>query len=212
MTVDEREEYQVPKGTVIFHQGDPGDEMFVISEGRVRLTLGAEGHEKEIAVLNKGDFFGELSLLSGSVRSATAEAVQDSVLLPIGRDAFKMMVQDDLDIVFRMMNIQGQRLSQTNRPIQELMQRMGRIRILTEGVERFLVAYGQSPVTLDVSELAQDLGISVREVDATVADAVQRGGGTLSDGQWTIEGRGHAKIILEVLSLYAAGRIGGVLS
>src|SRR5512140_2141352 len=128
-TPAQRDELRVPKGTIIFRQGDPGHEMFVIAAGRVRLTIGAAGHEKEVAVLGPGAFFGELSLLSDEPRSATAEAMEDSTLLAIGRDVFAMMVQDDLDIVLRMMNIQGQRLSQTDQPIQELVQRLGRVRV-----------------------------------------------------------------------------------
>src|SRR5438876_11067174 len=106
-----RDELHVPKGTVIFRQGDAGHEMFVLAKGHVRLTLGSEGLEKDLTVLGPGDFFGELSLLSDAPRSATATAVEDSSLLVIGRDVYAMMMQDDLDIVFRMMNTQGRRLS-----------------------------------------------------------------------------------------------------
>src|SRR2546422_11590004 len=104
MATPTRDELHVPKGTTIFHQGDPGHEMFVIAEGRVRLTLGNGGLEKELTVLGPGEFFGELSLLSDAPRSATATAVEDSTLLVIGRDVYAMMMQDDLDIVLRMMN------------------------------------------------------------------------------------------------------------
>src|SRR5262245_60700626 len=127
----QRDEFRVPKGEVIFRQGDQGHEMFVIYEGRVKLSIGIEGHEKQVAELGQGEFFVDLSLLSDAPRSATAVAVEDSTLLAIGRDAFAMMVQDDLDIVFRMMNIQGQRLAHANEPIQDLTQRLDRVRIAT---------------------------------------------------------------------------------
>src|SRR5206468_11715402 len=123
----QRDELRVPKGTVIFRQGDPGHEMFVISEGQVRLPIGTGGLEKEVGWFGPGTFFGELSLLSEEPRSATATAAEDSTLLVIGRDVFKMMVQDDREIVFRMMNLQGQRLGRTNPPIQALTQRMVRV-------------------------------------------------------------------------------------
>src|SRR5437899_460779 len=99
-TLAEGDEYRVPKGAVIFRQGDPGHEMFVVSAGRVRVTIGSEGHEREVGTFGPGEFFGELSLLSDAPRTATAEAIEDTTLLAIDRAAFSMMVQDDLDIVF----------------------------------------------------------------------------------------------------------------
>jgi CRP-like cAMP-binding protein len=111
----------VVRGTIIFRQGDPGDDMFVLERGKVSLTLASEGAQTEVALLEPGDFFGELSLLSGAPRTATAEAVEDSTLLAIRRDVFALMMQDDLDIVFRMMNVLGTRLGHTNRQLETLM-------------------------------------------------------------------------------------------
>jgi CRP-like cAMP-binding protein len=197
------QERRVPKGTVIFRQGDPGDEMFVVSEGRVRLTLGSGGLEKEIAVMNVGDFFGELSLLNGAARSATAEAAEDSTLLAIGRDVFKMMMQDDLDIVFRMMDSQGRRLSRTNEPIQELMQRLGRIRIAAHSMHRYVAANGQLPLVIELATLGQDLKVGAPTVQATVADLAQRGIGVLQDGRWTFQSREHIDKLIEAICSYA---------
>ena len=206
MTTAVQGEYRVPKGTVIFRQGDRGGEMFVISEGCVRLTLGSGGNEKEIAVLRKGDFFGELSLLSGAARSATAEAIEDSVLLPIGRDAFQMMLQDDLAIVSRMFSIQGQRLSDTNQPIEELMQRLGRIRIIADCLRRASIAESQ-PLTVPVAELVATLRISANEVEPTLTDLAAHGAGTFADHQWCIHGTEQTQKLITVLCRYAeAGR------
>ena len=111
----------VTRGTIIFRQGDPGDDMFVLERGKVSLTLTTDGSQKEVALLEPGDFFGELSLLSGAPRPVTAEAIEDSTLLSIRRDVFALMMQDDLDIVFRMMNVLGTRLGHTNRQLEALM-------------------------------------------------------------------------------------------
>jgi CRP/FNR family transcriptional regulator, cyclic AMP receptor protein len=199
----QRDEFRVPKGAVIFRQGDEGHEMFVISAGRVRLTIGVEGHEKEVAVLGAGEFFGDLSLLSDAPRSATAEALEDSTLLAIGRDAFAMMVQDDLDIVFRMMNIQGQRLAHANEPIQDLTQRLDRVRIAAHCLKRLLTTNGQGPFVVSVRELASTLGIGLEAVGATVADLAQRGIGILQGDGWSIEGQGQVDKLVEALCTYA---------
>jgi CRP/FNR family cyclic AMP-dependent transcriptional regulator len=198
-----RDELRVSKGEVIFRQGEPGHEMFVISAGRVRLTIGSDGHEKEVAALGPGAFFGELSLLSDEPRSATAEAMEDSTLLAIGRDVFAMMVQDDLDIVFRMMNIQGQRLSQTNQPIQELVQRLGRVRVAAAGLKRFMAAEAL-PAGIDVAQLATAVGLAAPVVDAIVADLVQRGVGSRTNGRWALHSREQLATLVDALCGYAA--------
>ena len=207
-TVATRDELRIPKGTVIFRQGDPGHEMFVIAEGRVRLTIGTQGLEKEVAVLGRGEFFGELSLLSDAPRSASAAAVEDSTLLVIGRDVYAMMVQDDLDIVFRMMNTQGRRLSDTNRPIEALVQRLGRIKVAAQCLRRVLQAGDQWPATVDVSVLANDLGLSTQMVETVVADLVQQGVGTREGQRWSVHGRDQLDKLADVVCRYAGEPVG----
>ena len=203
VTAAQGDEVHVPKGAVIFRQGDPGHEMFVVSEGRIRLTIGTGGHEKEVAVLGPGQFFGELSLLSDEPRSATAEALEDSSLLVIGRDVFKMMMQDDLDIVFRMLNIQGQRLRHANVPIQELMERMGRLRIVANCLRRLAATNNQLPFTLEVDALAGDIGVTASQVSTTLADLAQSGIGAVRDGRWSIQSPGEVKKLIDALCTYA---------
>ena len=206
MTTAESDELNFPKGTLIFRQGDPGEEMFVISAGKVRLTLGSGGHEKEVAIIGVGEFFGELSLLSGSARSATAEAVEDTTLLAIGRDAFAMMVQDDLEIVFHMLDIQGKRLSRANQPIQELVQRLEWIRIATACLERVWSGNGKPTVPVNLDVLAAELGIDREEVMVTVSDLVKRGVGRIQERSWTIVNPDELTKLIGALSVYAAGR------
>jgi CRP-like cAMP-binding protein len=77
------------RNEVIFHQGDPGDSLHVISSGAVKIVLpSAEGGEAIIATLRDGDFFGELALLDGQPRSATATAAEPTETWTLPRDAF----------------------------------------------------------------------------------------------------------------------------
>jgi CRP-like cAMP-binding protein len=207
MSTSLRDQLPVKKGEVIFRQGDPGHEMFVVSAGRVRLTIGSGGHEKEVAVIGPGQFFGELSLLSDEPRSATAEATEDSTLLAIGRDVFAMMVQDDLDIVFRMMNIQGQRLRQTNQPIEDLVQRLGRVRVAAAALKRFMGA-GGFPAAINVAELTREVGLDTQVVDATVADLVRRGVGSTTNGRWTIQSPDQLRQLADAQCSYTQGETG----
>jgi len=199
-----RDELHVKKGEIIFRQGDPGHEMFVVSSGRVRLTIGSAGHEKDVALIGPGEFFGELSLLSDEPRSATAEIMEDSTLLAIGRDVFAMLVQDDLDIVFRMMNIQGRRLRQTNQPIEELIQRLGRVRVAAAALKQFLAA-DTFPAAIEAGELARGLALSPTVVEATIADLVRQGVGATVDGRWTVQSREQVDKLIDALRGYAEG-------
>src|SRR6188508_1709703 len=74
------------RNEVIFHQGDPGDSLHVVASGAVKILLpSAEGEEAIIATLRPGDFFGELALLDGSTRSATASSLEQSETLTLPR-------------------------------------------------------------------------------------------------------------------------------
>ncbi len=193
-----KSEFQVPKGEIVFRQGDRGDEMFVVESGKIRLTIGTEGHEKEVMQAGPGQFFGELSLLGDAPRSATAQAVEDSVLLAIGRDVFNMMVQDDLSIVYRMMAIQGQRLSRTNQPIEQLMQRIAAVRIAAH-VLRSLRQTTQFPATIDAGTLAGEVGLSRDAAVAALAQIAQRGAGRASAGDLVIADAAQRDRLLDVV-------------
>jgi CRP-like cAMP-binding protein len=77
------------RNEVIFHQGDPGDSLHVVASGAVKIVLpSTEGEEAIIATLRPGDFFGELALLDGASRSATAAAIEPSETMVLPRAVF----------------------------------------------------------------------------------------------------------------------------
>jgi CRP/FNR family transcriptional regulator, cyclic AMP receptor protein len=84
------------RGEVIFHQGDPGDALYIILSGRVKIWSPSEtGVEAILATLRPGEFFGSLALLDGSPRSASATAADpvEAVILP--RERFRQLVNDE---------------------------------------------------------------------------------------------------------------------
>ena len=81
------------RNEVIFHQGDPGDALHIVAAGSVKILLpSAEGDEAIIATLRPGDFFGELALLDGAPRSATATALDQSDTLVLPRAEFTQLL------------------------------------------------------------------------------------------------------------------------
>jgi CRP-like cAMP-binding protein len=81
------------RGEVIFHLGDPGDALFILVSGEVKISLPSDaGDEAIIATLREGDTFGELALLDGAPRSATATALVASQTVVLPRDAFRALI------------------------------------------------------------------------------------------------------------------------
>jgi CRP/FNR family cyclic AMP-dependent transcriptional regulator len=85
------------RGETIFHQGDPGDALFVVDHGSVKVVLPSdEGAEPAIvAILGPGEFFGELAILDGAPHSATIVAVEPTETLVLHRDAFLALIDSD---------------------------------------------------------------------------------------------------------------------
>ena len=81
------------RNEVIFHAGDPGDSLFIVQSGSVKIVLASsEGEEAIIATLHRGDFFGELAVLDGAERSATAVAFEPTELYALSRGPFLDLV------------------------------------------------------------------------------------------------------------------------
>jgi CRP/FNR family cyclic AMP-dependent transcriptional regulator len=81
------------RGETIFHLGDPGDALFIVMAGSIKITLPADtGEEAILATLRPGDFFGELALLDGAPRSATAVAIEATETYILPRDRFRELI------------------------------------------------------------------------------------------------------------------------
>jgi CRP/FNR family cyclic AMP-dependent transcriptional regulator len=81
------------RGEVIFHQGDPGDALFIVMSGAIKIMLPSDtGDEAILATLRPGDVFGELALLDGAPRSATATALEATETLILPRDQFRELL------------------------------------------------------------------------------------------------------------------------
>ncbi len=81
-------EKQLKSGEVLFKEGAPGDEMYLIRSGKIRIVKDLEGTKKTLAVIGEGEFFGEMALLDKRPRSAAAIAETDAKLIIVDRDAF----------------------------------------------------------------------------------------------------------------------------
>ena len=108
-------------GKVIFHENEMGDVLYIIKKGSVQIfkILGS-GQEKTLAVLHEQAFFGEMSILDNSPRSASAKATEDSTLLAVDKESFKEVVNEYPEIAFEIFKVFSQRLREANKEIQNL--------------------------------------------------------------------------------------------
>lgn len=114
-------EKSVPKDGIVLNQEDPGDALFIIKEGKVKVVLfGEEGKEFILSTLKGGDFFGEMSLLDGEPRSASVVAIKETTLLILERDDFLDFVRNSPDIALNILAELSRRLRRTDEKIASL--------------------------------------------------------------------------------------------
>lgn len=104
----------------IFNKGDPGDCLYGILSGRVRIySASPEGSEIVLNVLETGELFGEIALLDGNTRTASAAAMEHADLLHIHRDHFLPYLKANPDLTVRMLSLLCQRLRWTSSIIED---------------------------------------------------------------------------------------------
>ncbi|GAK52484.1 transcriptional regulatory protein [Candidatus Moduliflexus flocculans] len=112
----QHEQLRVKAGTPIFHENDFSDSMYVVQQGRVQISKSVmAGVEKTLTILEEGEYFGEMSLLLNSPRSATAVALDDSVLIKLGREEFKQLLQASPEAGIAMLTQLAGRLEKSTR-------------------------------------------------------------------------------------------------
>jgi HEAT repeat protein len=104
-----REEWY-PQSTVIFHQGDEANMMFVIVEGRLQVLRSTNGVEHELAQRGPGDFVGEMAIIESVPRSATLRTQTDVRVLAIDGDTFKGILRERPDVSFAVLRSVSRRL------------------------------------------------------------------------------------------------------
>jgi CRP-like cAMP-binding protein len=109
-----------PKGHVLFNEGDEGEEMYILRSGKVAIKKRVPHGEVTLAVLEKGDFFGEMAILERMPRSASAEMVEDGDLVVIGSEVFGDMIKNTPEIAVRMLRKYSIRLRETTKQIEQM--------------------------------------------------------------------------------------------
>jgi CRP-like cAMP-binding protein len=157
-------------GEVVFSQGDPGDALYAVVTGKVRISAGAaDGREIFLNIMEPGDTFGEIALLDGGTRTASATAMIPSDLVSIRREHFVGVLEREPKVALELLRLCGARLRWTSGLVEDaaLLDAPARLakRLLSLGE-----LHGQRTgkgITLRISqeELASFLGVSRQVVN-----------------------------------------------
>jgi len=105
-------EKKVKKNEIIFREGDIGDAFYLIVTGSVRISTMVPGvGEEALTILKEGEYFGEMALIDDAPRSASAIANDDTMLLCIGKDEFRKLLERQTDIAYKLLWIFTKTLS-----------------------------------------------------------------------------------------------------
>ncbi|MDQ1624951.1 MAG: family transcriptional regulator, cyclic receptor protein, partial [Actinomycetota bacterium] len=114
-------EVKLARGKALFSEGEPGDRLYVVTDGKIKLgRTAADGRENLLAVLGRGEMFGELSLFDPGPRTATATAVTDSVLLELGHDELQPWLTGRPEVAGHLLGALARRLRRTNEAMADL--------------------------------------------------------------------------------------------
>ncbi|HEX6815287.1 MAG TPA: Crp/Fnr family transcriptional regulator [Gemmatimonadaceae bacterium] len=118
---DMTRERSYPKGSVILFEDDPGDSLFLVKNGRVKVVLiGEDGREVILGILTVGDHFGELSLIDGNPRSAHVIAMDDAQLIVLRREDFRRRVEESPRVAWALLVEISRRLRRADEQIGSL--------------------------------------------------------------------------------------------
>jgi CRP/FNR family cyclic AMP-dependent transcriptional regulator len=187
-------------GTVLFREGDPGAEMYVVQRGSVSISARVGAVEKVLTTLGVGEFFGEMSILNRAPRSATALCVEDCQLLVVDARTFEAMVRASSEIAVRMIQKMAGRLAEADRQIENLLLRDARARV----VHYVSGAAGRSngaPFDLPQAELAARLDVDARAVGEVLRTLERAGLLTGTEGAWTVPDVDRLRHFLDLLQL-----------
>ena len=109
--------HQYNDGDTIIRQGEEGNCLFVIQEGKVEVFREGNGSEIKIAELGPSEFFGEMGLFEKDVRSATVRSMGNSRVLTIDKKNFYKTIQKDPSLAYRLLERMSKRLRDTNKLI-----------------------------------------------------------------------------------------------
>lgn len=165
---------EYPAGEVLFREGEPGDRMFVIQAGAVRITKEMGGDQKALAVLGPGEFLGEMAILNGKPRTATATVIEPTRCLLIDARTLEAMVAKNAEIALRLIKKLARRLDSADQLIEILMHTDPKARVML-ALSRHAEGFGEAVADgIRIRATAADVALEVGVDEATAHDVMAR--------------------------------------
>ena len=160
-------------GDVLFIEGETGEHMYVIQSGAVQVSKRIGDEERTLATLGRGEFLGEMAILNGKPRTASAVVIEDAKCLVIDQKTLETMVAKNPEIAMRLIKKLAKRLDSADALVQILLNPDPRARVLL-GLKRHAEAFGEQTTTgvkvnISPDDLAREVGIEVADVDDVLA-------------------------------------------
>jgi CRP/FNR family cyclic AMP-dependent transcriptional regulator len=176
------EAVEFPRGHVIFAEGEPGDRLYIIQSGKVKIgRKSPDGRENLLGIFGPSDMFGELSIFDPGPRTSTATTVTEVRALTMDRPALRQWIATRPEIAEQLLRVVARRLRRTNGMLADLIftDVPGRVaKALLQLAQRFgSQEAGLLRVTHDLTqeEIAQYVGASRETVNKALADFAHRG-------------------------------------
>ncbi|BDH59472.1 Crp/Fnr family transcriptional regulator [Tsukamurella sp. PLM1] len=175
-------EVDYPRGHVIFNEGEPGDRLYIILAGKVKLgRRSPDGRENLLSVMGPSDMFGEMSIFDPGPRTSSATCITEVRAMTMDREALRAWIRDRPEIAEQLLRVLARRLRRTNNNLADLIftDVPGRVaKQLLQLAQRFGThENGALRVTHDLTqeEIAQLVGASRETVNKALADFAHRG-------------------------------------
>lgn len=156
------------QGEVLFREGEPATQAFLLHEGRVRLIKRVRLAERSLTVLRSGDLFGEGALLDGVMRSATALALSEGTAVVLDARTLRTVVERFPSLSERLVTQLVRRLRETEDQIEVLMVRDTQSKVITALLKMTRATAGTAELTLSPVELSSRVGLDVDAVKRAV--------------------------------------------
>lgn len=182
------------QGEIIFHEGDPGRYLYLVQSGQVRIFInGIDGSETSVILFGKpGDIFGELAVIDGLNRSASAVALGETVLYTISRENFREQMRQYPQLALNFMKVLSQRVRYNTKQMDSLAtqavpQRLARKLLeLAQDYGRAAKTGVQIDMTLTQSHLASLIGATRESTNKCLREFRKHGWIGLTNGQISI--------------------------
>lgn len=180
------------RGTVVYQPGEPGEHVFIVAAGAVKLSrVNEDGREVNVGVLGPMEIFGERALNGDARRSERAAVLEDAVVFAIPRHGLERFLFAHPEVALRVTKLMGERLRRVETRIQDILFKDVRTR-LAHTVVRLAEKFGEDipegrriGLRLTQTDLAQLIG-STRETTSTIFNEFRRDGLLDSDDQYLI--------------------------